>query len=166
MRDENSEVHIRTADGTAVPSLTEPLLDNLMAEPADPDVPFITVSRGEHDFLQTRRLPDGVYELECRTATDEHLQLYTPDAVLVRNIMWAWLDENDWWRNGVAWSTVDPAIAEVRAVQRELTELLDGLTVMDDIGASMDAALGRADELLAGADELLADPEPPPDPAE
>ncbi|MFD0363368.1 hypothetical protein ACFQZZ_18130 [Nocardia sp. GCM10030253] len=147
--DPHADVHVRTGDGITVPQLTDPLLDDLLSAPPDPECPFIAISRDD-DYIQTRRLPDGVYELEHRAGSPDGLfQMYTPDAGLVRDVMWAWIDSNPWWRDGVAWFPVDPAIAELETTRRELEGLLDGFTVMDDIQSSMDAALARADELLA-----------------
>ncbi|WP_406229584.1 hypothetical protein [Nocardia sp. NBC_01009] len=148
--DPHADVHVRTGDGTTVPQLTGPLFDDLLSAPPDPECPFIVVSRGENDYIQTRLLPDGVYELEHRAGgPDELCHLYTPDAALVRDVMWAWIDGNPWWRDGVAWFPVDPAIAELETTRRELEGLLDGFGVLDDIQSSMDQALARADELLA-----------------
>ncbi|WP_228001116.1 hypothetical protein [Nocardia australiensis] len=148
--DRHDDVHVRTGDGATVPHLTGPLLDDLLSAPPDPGCPFLTVSRGDHDHIRARLLPDGVYELEYRAGSgDEVFQVYTPDAVLVRDVMWAWIDGDRWWRDGVAWFPVDPAIAELETTRRELEGLLDGLTVMDDIESTMDQAMARVDELMA-----------------
>ena len=157
--DRHADVHVRTGDGTILPALTDPLLDDLLGEPSHPPYPANVVSRGEHAYIQARMLPDGVYELEHRAdGTDECYQMYTPDARLVRDVMWAWIDENLWWRDRVGWYRVDPAVAELEATRRELSGLLDGLSVMDGIESAMDDALARADELLAmempGEEEL------------
>ncbi|MGY4099058.1 hypothetical protein ACW2Q0_05765 [Nocardia sp. R16R-3T] len=148
--DRHADVHVRTGDGTTLPALTDPLLDELLREPRDPKYPAIVVQRGEHAYIQARLLPDSVYELEQRAAgSDERFQLYTPDAQLVRDVMWAWIDENAWWRDGVGWYRVDPLVAELEAARRELSGLLDGLSVMNGIESAMDDVLNRADELLA-----------------
>lgn len=148
--DRHADVHVRMGDGTTLPALTDPLLDDLLREPPDPKYPAIVVERGEHAYIQARLLPDGVYELEHRaTGSDECFQMYTPDAKFVRDVMWAWIDENAWWRESVGWYRVDPAVAELEAARRELSGLLDGLSVMDGIESVMDDALSRADELLA-----------------
>ncbi|WP_157124036.1 hypothetical protein [Nocardia pseudovaccinii] len=148
--DRHAEVHVRTGDGTTLPALTDPLLDDLLREPPDPEYPAIVVERGEQAYIQARLLPDGVYELEHRAAaSDECFQIYTPDAKFVRDVMWAWIDENAWWRESVGWYRLDPAVAELEAARRELSGLLDGLSVMDGIESAMDDALSRADELLA-----------------
>lgn len=148
--DRHADVHARTGDGTTLPALTDPLLDDLLREPSAAKYPAIVVERGEQAYIQARLLPDGVYELEHRaTGSDESFQMYTPDAELVRDVMWAWIDEDAWWRDGVGWYRVDPAVAELEAARRELSDLLDGLSVMDGIESAMDDALNRADELLA-----------------
>jgi hypothetical protein len=148
--DRHEDVHVRTGDGTTVPYLTAPVLDDLLSAPLDPECSFIVLSCGDHDYIQTRLLPDGVYELEhCAGSPDELFQMYTPDAGLVRDVMWAWIDSNPWWRDGVAWFPVDPAIAELETTRRELEGLLDGLTAMDDIETTMDQAMARVDELMA-----------------
>jgi hypothetical protein len=148
--DRHADVHVRTGDGTTLPALTDPLLDDLLREPSDPHYPSIVLSRGDHDYIQARLLPDGVYELEYRAdGSDDRFQMYTPDGRLVRDVLWAWVDANTWWCDSVAWYRLDPAIAELEATRRELAGLLDGLSVMDTMESAMDDALARADELLA-----------------
>lgn len=145
-----TDVRIRTGDGTQLPELTEEALGDLLDEPAAPGHAVLELSRADLHEIRARLLPDGVYELEHQAGSaTESFQMYTSDPVLVRDVLWAWLSEDPWWRDAVAWFPVDPAIAELRAVQDELTGLLDGLTVMDDLTAGMDAVLARADELLA-----------------
>ncbi|WP_280256622.1 hypothetical protein [Nocardia abscessus] len=145
-----TDVRIRTGDGTPLPDLTEDALGDLIDEPADPEHPILELSRADLHDIRARLLPDGVYELEHRAGSaTETFQMYTSDPVLVRDVLWAWLSDDPWWHDSVAWFPVDPAIAELRAVQDELAGLLDGLTLMDGLTAGMDAALARADELLA-----------------
>ncbi|MEU6191751.1 hypothetical protein [Nocardia sp. NPDC047038] len=155
-----TDVRIRTGDGTQLPELTEEALGDLLGEPAGPEDAVLELSRADLHEIRARLLPDAVYELEHRAGSaTESFQMYTSDPVLVRDVLWAWLCDDPWWRDSVAWFPVDPAIAELRAVQDELTGLLDGLTVMDDLTAGMDAALARADELLAS--ELPPDADDP-----
>ncbi|WP_327115345.1 hypothetical protein OHB12_01230 [Nocardia sp. NBC_01730] len=145
-----ADVRIRAGDGPPLPELTQAELGDLLEEPPDPDRPILELSRADLHDIRARLLPDGVYELEHRAGSaNESFQLYTSDAVLVRDVLRAWLSDDPWWHDAVAWYRVDPAIAELQAVQEELAELLDGLTMMDDLTASMDAALARADELMA-----------------
>ncbi|MFG1796109.1 hypothetical protein [Nocardia sp. NPDC049149] len=147
---DRADVHVRTGDGTPVPDLTDDLLSEMLDEPPDPECPFIVINRGDHEYIQTRLLPDGVYELEHRAADADGLfQMYTPDARHVRDVMWAWVDQNPWWRDAVAWYPVDPAVAEVQSMLHEFDDLLGGISVLDGIEATMDDALARADELLA-----------------
>ncbi|MGO4618075.1 hypothetical protein AB4305_07620 [Nocardia sp. 2YAB30] len=144
------DVRIRAGDGTPLPDLTEAELGDLLEERSDPDCLILELSRADLHDIRARLLPDGVYELEHRAGSaNESFQMYTSDAVLVRDVLWAWLSDDPWWHDAVAWYRVDPAIAELQAVQEELADLLAGLTVMDDLTASMDAALARADELIA-----------------
>ncbi|MFI9508275.1 hypothetical protein [Nocardia sp. NPDC052566] len=118
--------------------------------------PRLALDRGAHEHIQARLLPDGVYELEYRTGEPgERFQLYTSDAVLVRDVLWAWLDGDPWWHDAVAWYPIDPAIAELASVRDELTDLLDGLSVMDDMRSSLDDAFARVDELMN--DDLMND---------
>lgn len=144
-----------------MPELTDDVLTELFDEPPDPECPFIVINRGDDAYIQTRLLPDGVYEIEHRAAgSDEHFQVYTPDARLVRDVMFAWVDENPWWCDAVAWYRVDPAVAEVQSVLRDFESLLGGMSVLDGIEATMDDAMARADALLAlDIDELTAAPE-------
>ncbi|MBF6194387.1 hypothetical protein [Nocardia implantans] len=145
-----TDVRIRTGDGTRLPELTEDALGELLGEPAGPEHAVLELSRADLHEIRAGLLPDGVYELEHRAGSaTESFQMYTSDPVLVRDVLWAWLSGDPWWRDAVAWFRVDPAIAELRAVQDELAGLLDGLTGLDDLTAGMDAALARADELLA-----------------
>ncbi|MGQ4599304.1 hypothetical protein [Nocardia sp. R6R-6] len=144
------DVRIRVGDGTPLKELTEASLGDLLDEPPGSDRTVLELSRGELHDIRARYLADGVYELEHRAGVaTESFQLYTSDPVLVRDVLWAWLSGDPWWHESVAWFPVDPAIAELRALRDELTGLLDGLTMMDDLTAGMDAALARADELLA-----------------
>ncbi|GAA5090233.1 hypothetical protein [Nocardia iowensis] len=148
--DRAAEVHVRTGAGTPVPELTDALLTELLDDPPDPQCPAILINRGDHAYIRARLLPDGVYELEHRAdGADEQFQMYTPDARLVRDVMWAWVDENPWWRDGVAWYRVDPAVAEVQSALREFEDLLGDMSVLDGIQETMDDAMARADELLA-----------------
>ncbi|MGY1948029.1 hypothetical protein [Nocardia asiatica] len=149
-----TDVRIRTGDGTPLPELTEDALGDLIDEPAGAEHAILELSRAELHDIRARLLPDGVYELEHRAGSaTQTFQMYTSDPVLVRDVLWAWLSDDPWWRDSVAWFPVDPAIAELRAVQDELAGLLDGLTSMDGLTAGMDTALARADELLAQAED-------------
>ncbi|WP_406275010.1 hypothetical protein OH799_02250 [Nocardia sp. NBC_00881] len=145
-----ADVRIRAGDGTPLPELTEAMLGDLLEKPPDPDCLILELSRADLHDIRARLLSDGVYELEYRAGSaNESFQMYTSDAVLVRDVLRAWLSDDPWWHDAVAWYRVDPAIAELQAVQEELAGMLDGLTVLDDVTASMDAALARADELMA-----------------
>ncbi|WP_107656309.1 hypothetical protein [Nocardia suismassiliense] len=158
--DRPADVHVRTGAGTPVPELTDDVLTGMLDEPPDPECPCIVIDRGDHDYIQTRLLPDGVYEIEHRGGgSDELFQMYTSDARLVRDVMWAWVDDDPWWRDTVAWYRVDPAVAEVQSVLHDFEDLLGGVSVLDGIEAAMDDAMARADELLAmDFDELPAEP--------
>ncbi|WP_067649613.1 hypothetical protein [Nocardia harenae] len=114
---------------------------------AENRTPLLELRRGACHIL-ARRLPDGVYELEHGDGGDR-FQLYTSDAVLVRDVLVSWLDEAAWWHRSVAWARVDPAVAEMHALRDELTGLLDG-------ACGFDAALGVMDDALARFDAGLA----------
>lgn len=120
--------------------------------PGDPERSVLELARGEQHWLRARMLPEGLYELRCRDGPGaERFELFTSDHVLVRDILFAWLEENPWWRDGVAWSPIDPEIARVEAVRDELTDLLGGFDLLGALGefdAGLDDALRRADELL------------------
>lgn len=157
-----TDVRIRAGDGTPLPELTENALGDLLDEPPHPDQAILELSRADLHDIRARRLPDGVYELEHRAGSStKSFQMYTSDPVLVRDVLWAWLSGDPWWHEAVAWYPVDPAIAELRAMRDELTGLLDGLTVMGDLTAGMDAALARADELLALESQEADTPDAP-----
>ncbi|MEU7632213.1 hypothetical protein AB0C34_19835 [Nocardia sp. NPDC049220] len=160
---DSTDVRIRAGDGTALPELTEAVLGDLLDEPPDPHCPILELTRGGLHDISARLLDDGVYELEHRAGSTTSSQMYTSDPVLVRDVLWAWLCDDPWWHTAVAWFPVDPEIAELQAVRDDLTGLLDGMTVLggltelDDLTASMDAALARADELMAAE---CAEPNP------
>ncbi|UGT61496.1 hypothetical protein [Nocardia asteroides] len=112
--------------------------------------PLLELRRGA-DHILARWLPDGMYELEHGDGGDRY-QLFTADAVLVRDVLASWLDGEAWWHRTVAWSRIDPAVAEMRALRDELTGMLDGfggfesaVDVMDDALARFDAEIARLD---------------------
>ncbi|WP_067862598.1 hypothetical protein [Nocardia shimofusensis] len=125
--------------------------------PGDPEHTVLELARGEHHWLRARMLPEGLYELRYRDGPgDDRFELFSSDHVLVRDILFAWLDESSWWREGVAWSPIDPAISEIESVRDELSELLGGFSLLgalEDLDAGLDDALRRADELLGEPDE-------------
>lgn len=129
--------------------------------PADDRAPLLELRRGG-DHILARRLPDGVYELEHGGGGDR-FQLYTADAVLVRDVLVSWLEGEEWWSRSVAWSRIDPAVAEMHALRDELTGLLDGLGGFESALGLMDDALARFDTGLA---EFDADPATDPEPGE
>lgn len=144
------EVIVRVGDGADVPRVVDPFAPG--AGPADPapDHPFLLLTRSDAERIQARYLDDGTYEVE-HTEGAEQRQLFTIDALLVRDIVWSWIQRDRWWRDTVAWTTVDPSLGELDALRAELTEMLDGLSVMDSVTGELDRALARADDLL-GAD--------------
>ncbi|WP_155980916.1 hypothetical protein [Nocardia sp. CNY236] len=145
-----TDVRIHAGDGMPLPELTEAALGDLLDTPPGRDCPILELSRGGSHEIRAKLLPDGVYEVEHRAGSAaESFQMYTSDAALVRDVLWAWLSGDPWWRDAVAWYPVDPAIAELRAVHDELAGLLDCLIGMNDATTDMDAVLARADELLA-----------------
>ncbi|MCP2288534.1 hypothetical protein [Nocardia amikacinitolerans] len=122
-------------------------------DPAATEHPFLELARGEQNWIRARRLPDGMYELQHRCGADpRRFELYTSDHCLVRDLLCAWLDDAPGWSEAAVWSPVDPAIEELERVRNELSGLLGGLTVLDDLGAGLDLALARADELMSDLD--------------
>lgn len=123
--------------------------------PGDPERTMLELARGEQHWLRARMLPEGLYELRCRDGSGaDRFELFTSDHLLVRDILFAWLDENPWWRDAPAWSRIDPAISEIEAFRDELSELLGGFSLLgalEDLDAGLDDAMRRADELLEDA---------------
>ncbi|WP_216914744.1 hypothetical protein [Nocardia noduli] len=151
--DEESGIRIRTGDGATLPVLTDPVLTGLLDATAETERPFLEVTRGG-ERIRADLLPDGMYRIAHRSAvaTDE-FELYTGDPIFLRDIVFAWIDRDPWWSDRVAWSRIDPVIAELESVRAEVTDLLDGFGALDALTGAMDDALTRADELLAGADD-------------
>ncbi|MFC4372786.1 hypothetical protein ACFO5K_01630 [Nocardia halotolerans] len=145
--DDLPEVVVHVGDGSDVPRAVDPAHPGPAARDPAPDHPFLLLTRPAEQ-LQARYLDDGAYELEYATGP-EHRRLFTTDARLVRDIVWSWIQRDRWWCDTVAWTTVDPAIAELDALRTELSDLLDGMSVMDTVTADLDQALARADELLS-----------------
>ncbi len=141
---------VHLGDGAGAPRAVDPAHPGTAATDPAPEHPFLLLTRAATERIQARYLDDGTYELE-HTEAGAHRQLFTDDALLVRDIVWSWIQRDDWWRDTVAWTTVDPAIAELDALRAELSDLLDGMSVMDAVTDELDSALARADELL-GAD--------------
>ncbi|RJO73533.1 hypothetical protein D5S18_20225 [Nocardia panacis] len=130
--------------GPVPPPTTRAALTDLVEHCA-----HLTLERGAHQRIRARLLPDGGYELEYR-ADEADFQLYTPDPILVRDILWSWLDGTNWWRRTPAWFPLDPAVAELTALRGELTDFLNEFAALGEWGTTLDAALARADELLSG----------------
>lgn len=149
-RDDRPEVVVHVGDGADAPREVDPARPGADAADPAPDHPFLLLTRGSTDRIQARYLDDGAYELEHRTGS-EHRQLFTTDALLVRDVIWSWIQRDRWWCDTVAWTTVDPAIADIDALRAELSDMLDGMSVMESVTDELDSALARADELL-GAD--------------
>ncbi|MFD3701841.1 hypothetical protein ACFWUP_01715 [Nocardia sp. NPDC058658] len=150
-RDDQPEVVVHVGDGSDVPHAVDPTRPGTAATAPAPEHPFLLLTRTPGESIQARYLDDGTYELEHATAT-EHRQLFTTDALLVRDIIWSWIQRDTWWSTTVAWTTVDPAIAELHALHAELSDMLDGISLMDSVTDELDRALSRADELLADFD--------------
>ncbi len=146
-RDDQPEVVVHVGDGSDAPHPVDPARPGLTATDPAPEHPFLLLTRTPTDHIQARYLPDGTYELE-HTTGPTHRHLFTSDALLVRDIVWSWVQRDTWWSDTVAWTTVDPAIAELHALHTELTDMLDGISLMDSVTDELDQALARADELL------------------
>ncbi|MFE3544681.1 hypothetical protein ACFXK0_17110 [Nocardia sp. NPDC059177] len=149
-QDDPPEVIVHVGDGFDVPRMVDPFAPgDGVADPA-PDHPFLLLTRSATERIQARYLDDGTYELE-HTDGARQRQLFTTDALFVRDIVWSWVQRDHWWRDTVAWTEVDTSIAELHALHDELSGMLDGLSVLDSVTGELDRALARADELL-GAD--------------
>ncbi|MFD4459362.1 hypothetical protein [Nocardia sp. NPDC058480] len=145
--DDQPEVVVHVGDGSAEPHPVDPARPGASATDPAPEHPFLLLTRTPTDYIQARYLDDGTYELEHTTGAEQR-QLFTTDALLVRDIVWSWVQRDTWWSDTVAWTTVDPDIAELHALHTELSDMLDGISVMDSVADELDQALSRADELL------------------
>ncbi|MBH0776418.1 hypothetical protein [Nocardia bovistercoris] len=149
---EESGIRIRTEDGSELPALTEPVLDELFDGAARRE-PHLEVARGPDEWITARLLPGEMFRLTHRCGPDaDEFELYTGDAIMLRDILFAWIDRDPWWCERVVWSRVDPAVAELEAVRGELADLLDGFDVVELMTGALDDALTRADALLADAE--------------
>ncbi|MFC4128021.1 hypothetical protein [Nocardia rhizosphaerae] len=145
------QVVVHVGDGSDAPRAVDPADPGTEATDPAPDHPFLLLTRSGADHIQARYLDDGTYELEHTAGVDRY-QLFTGDALLVRDIVWSWIQGDDWWCDTVAWTVVDPAVAELDALRAELSGMLDGMSALDAVTDDLDRALARADELL-GADQ-------------
>ncbi|MBC7301340.1 MAG: hypothetical protein H5T78_10315 [Nocardia sp.] len=146
-RDDQPEVVVHVGDGSEEPHPVDPARPGVSATDPGPEHPFLLLTRSPADSIQARFLHDGTYELEHTTGA-ERRQLFTTDALLVRDIVWSWIQRDSWWSDTVAWVAIDPAIAELHALHTELSDMLDGISRMDSVADELDRALARADELL------------------
>ncbi|MGW0247349.1 hypothetical protein ACWDYH_11985 [Nocardia goodfellowii] len=141
-----SGIEVRIGDGRTLPALPDALLDELFTGHSGTVDPLLEIERDDR-WIRARLLPDRVYQVTHHTAAGE-FELYTSDPTLVRDILATWAGEDPRWLDRVAWSPVDPAIAEIESMRQEMSGMLDGMSLLDDIGSTMDDALARADELL------------------
>ncbi|MFF2083047.1 hypothetical protein ACFVVM_04695 [Nocardia sp. NPDC058176] len=149
--DDSPEVVVHVGDGSDAPRAVDPARPGRAPTDPAPDHPFLLLTRDSAERIQARYLDDGTYEVE-HTAGAQNRQLYTSDALLVRDIVWSWIQRDSWWSDTVAWTTVDPELAELHALHAELSGMLDGMSVLDSVTDELDSALARADELLGGFD--------------
>ncbi|MFC9897022.1 hypothetical protein ACFVMC_25330 [Nocardia sp. NPDC127579] len=151
-------VQVRTGDGVLSSELTDAVLNAAVGGSGEADGLLLELERSSEAeglllersggrSIRAQLLPDRVYQLTYREDGGE-FELFTSDSSLVRDILRAWADERPWWRERVAWSPVDPAIAELESMRQEMAGMLDGMSVLDALGDTMDDALARADELL------------------
>ncbi|WP_328401472.1 hypothetical protein [Nocardia sp. NBC_00403] len=125
-------------DGTTLPYLTKELVEDLLADPPDPNNPFLVIEREEQNYVQTCLDSDGVYELEYREGSEgEHFRVHTSDRSLVRDVVWAWSTDNPWWRDAVQWRNVDLTIEELsrlrECVTAELAEIREQLAAVSEM---------------------------------
>ncbi|MFQ6331235.1 hypothetical protein ACLMAL_34575 [Nocardia sp. CWNU-33] len=133
-----ADVLVTVGDGTTLPYLTKELVEDLLADPPDPNNPFLVIERDEQYYVQTCLDSDGVYELEYRAGSeDEHFHVHTSDRSLVRDVVWAWSTDNPWWRDAVQWRNVDLTIEELsrlrECVTAELAEIREQLAAVPEM---------------------------------
>ncbi|MFC9434748.1 hypothetical protein [Nocardia sp. NPDC057030] len=118
-----------------MPYLTKHLLEELLADFADPDNPFLVVEREAQHYVQTCVYSEGTYELEYRAGSaEQHFQVHTSDRLLVGEVIWAWSIDNPWWRDAVCWRNASQATQELSSLHERVT------TRLTEIGEQLAAA--------------------------
>ncbi|WP_040789037.1 hypothetical protein [Nocardia paucivorans] len=147
-----------TVGEITLPYLTEELLRELLDNPS---TPTLTVTRAPMCHIGTRRLPEGVHELEHRRI-DDFYRLLTDNTELVHKTIWAWATDDPWWQQAIAWQPVtartdeptnpeddiDTVMAELRRMAEETSDLptLDLISTLNDLDSHTRAILDRAED--------------------
>lgn len=132
--------------GVRIPFLTRELLADLVFHPQwpDPEAAYLIVERADQDFIQAW-LEDGTYRFEYREdGPESHFVVYTDDAALVIEVMWAWVIKDDSWRTAVDWEFTDLACevqSEFRWVSLQNEQRDDGSLLSLDATLNGDGAL-------------------------
>ncbi|MFI6955351.1 hypothetical protein ACIBJI_17965 [Nocardia sp. NPDC050408] len=161
------EVHVTVGDGRSLPYLTRALLDDFVVAAADPDDPFLVVTRADETYIRTRR-HEWVYEIEHRAGSaSEHFRVYTLRHTVARDVIWAWACGDPSWMVAVQWRRVDPTSPGIEAasgleiLQDELSSAgsdlsADALALLDTFLAVRDTPIPSTD--LAATENLAIDP--------
>ncbi|PBJ38737.1 hypothetical protein [Mycobacterium avium] len=101
------DVQVSLGDGTNLPYLTAPLLEDLIARPHR-QYPWLVVARGDHWFIQAHFAPDADCVLEYRDGGPErHFGASTSDRAVVPTVIWQWVIEDPAWRVALCWQRAD-----------------------------------------------------------
>jgi hypothetical protein len=161
------DVRVTVGDGRTIPFLTTALLEDFVVAAADPDDPFLVVSRADETYIQTRR-HDLVYEIEHRAGSAaEHFRVYTMRHTVVRDVIWAWACDDPSWTVAVQWRRVDPESPGIEAatgaeiLRDELSSTTSGMTpealaLLDTFLAIRDTPIPSLD--LPSPSDLMIDP--------
>ena len=99
-------VQITHGGAGTFPYLTRDLADRWVAGLTAPN-PYLIAERGDQDYIQTYRDPEGVYTLEYRAGSAErHFGTTLTDPSEVSRIIWAWTTGDTEAVAGVGWAPV------------------------------------------------------------
>ncbi|WP_433195556.1 hypothetical protein ACQP1G_41715 [Nocardia sp. CA-107356] len=150
------DVRVSVGDGRTIPYLTTALLEDFVVAAADPDDPFVVVSRADETYIQTRR-HEWVYEIEHRAGSAaDHFRVYTLQHTVVRDVIWAWACGDPSWTAAVPWRHVDPESPGIEAAS--------GLEILQDELSSMNSVMtpdtrALLDTFLAVRDTPISAPD-------
>lgn len=99
-------VGVMAGDGTRLGSLTHGRLESLL-EGLPASAPWLVLERDSAVYAQTRRRPDGVFDLEYRDGSaDRHFGTVVADATEVLDRLWGWLTDQPDWTANADWQRV------------------------------------------------------------